>query len=789
MNGLRTSILTPRKVDVPKATKVAPYATAFQKTNRQPAKMNQNFLCPITQAIMTDPVIGPDGVTYERSAIETWFAAGHSTSPMTRQPMTGRQLIPNLAVRAMIEDAIKAGLDSTAIVAAAVAAAAAATAAPPSPIEATISRIGDDKFHVRLTVPDVAEATMPTLFIDVLDVSGSMGNSSVDTTQATSEAAAFSRSDLVRHSVATQIELLRPQDELALVLFDNSVTIALDPTPMNTAGKAVAKACLPQITPRGGTNIWLGLQRALQIADRACGADPRRNVVIILQTDGESDPSYNPPRGIVDTFKSWRDAHPAARMTVHTVGYGFGAALDMPLLRSIAEVGNGTVNYIPDGSMVGTVFIHLMSNLMSAIYKDLRLIVPEFGVIEEIGFLQGGQPRDIVIRIPEPEPIFTIGIGALVKTVIVGDLPAAEFEAEAMCVYLETISRLRSALEAAEAEDVAGARELLTDFIAQIDAAEVRDHPLVHALRTDLDDPATHKGQICKAFNTTSAFQRWGRHYVPCVISQLERQWPTNFKDEVSKLLGGATTRSLVTVGDTLFNELPPPQPSAVYAYRGSAAGLAAASLSMAATNSADGPCFLGASRVKMADGMEKRCDEIQAGDVTSAGYRIRCVIKTIVPHADVVRLENRDSRPAGAMPIEESGGFTLWHPVFTNGEWHHPADVGSVERVITDAIYNFVLEWNTAYRGHKMDSGEEEYRATRPGVIIVNGIMTCTMGHDMTAPIVSHPYFGSEAVIEDLKAQPGWDTGRIVWRNVRIERDAVSGYINGMSGSPVSWN
>ena len=38
------------------------------------------------------------------------------------------------------------------------------------------------------------------------------------------------------------------------------------------------------------------------------------------------------------------------------VGYGYGKALDMPLLRELATIGNGTVNYIADGSMVGTVF-------------------------------------------------------------------------------------------------------------------------------------------------------------------------------------------------------------------------------------------------------------------------------------------------------------------------------------------------------------------------------------------------------------------------------------------------
>ena len=32
-----------------------------------------SFLCPITQEVMTDPVLTSDGYTYERDAIEHWY--------------------------------------------------------------------------------------------------------------------------------------------------------------------------------------------------------------------------------------------------------------------------------------------------------------------------------------------------------------------------------------------------------------------------------------------------------------------------------------------------------------------------------------------------------------------------------------------------------------------------------------------------------------------------------------------------------------------------------------------
>ena len=62
----------------------------------------EEFLCPITQIKMVDPVLGSDGRTYERSAITEWLRT-HTTSPITREPMTAASLVPNYALRSMIE--------------------------------------------------------------------------------------------------------------------------------------------------------------------------------------------------------------------------------------------------------------------------------------------------------------------------------------------------------------------------------------------------------------------------------------------------------------------------------------------------------------------------------------------------------------------------------------------------------------------------------------------------------------------------------------------------------------
>ncbi len=68
------------------------------------AQMNppDEFRCPITMEVMTDPVIGEDGHTYERAAI-TQALRVKTVSPMTRQPMTMSGLRPNHAIRSAIQ--------------------------------------------------------------------------------------------------------------------------------------------------------------------------------------------------------------------------------------------------------------------------------------------------------------------------------------------------------------------------------------------------------------------------------------------------------------------------------------------------------------------------------------------------------------------------------------------------------------------------------------------------------------------------------------------------------------
>lgn len=61
------------------------------------------FMCPITNQMMDDPVTACDGNNYERMAIEMWFELGNAEFPAGKGQITHHELIPNDDLRARIQ--------------------------------------------------------------------------------------------------------------------------------------------------------------------------------------------------------------------------------------------------------------------------------------------------------------------------------------------------------------------------------------------------------------------------------------------------------------------------------------------------------------------------------------------------------------------------------------------------------------------------------------------------------------------------------------------------------------
>jgi hypothetical protein len=264
------------------------------------------FICPITQVTMTDPVVAMDGFCYERSAIMQWLST-NDTSPNTREKM-GKVLITNHAMRSELS-------------------------AAGHPI----------KSLNQSTVIDKGNSLRVTL---VLDVSGSM-DTSVEN-KNTNEPS-FSRLDLIKHAVSSIAAMMRDRDQLSIVTFSDNATIVMPWTKMDAIGKDRAQQIAKNLHTQGGTNIPAGVEAGI-----AQGGDHT-----ILLTDGAN--TITPPRGTLGDYIIGKVTN--YRGKIHSVGLGMAADLDTPTLRAVSSNKGGLYCFCPDASMVGTVFIHLMANI------------------------------------------------------------------------------------------------------------------------------------------------------------------------------------------------------------------------------------------------------------------------------------------------------------------------------------------------------------------------------------------------------------------------------------------
>jgi Mg-chelatase subunit ChlD len=268
-----------------------------------------HFECPILKVTMTDPVIAQDGHAYERSAILDWFQRGNDTSPLTREKM-GKTLLTNHAMRSELADAghlVK-------------------------PLNQKIPTVIDKGTSRRVTL--------------VLDVSGSM-STSVENKQTNEPS--FSRLDLIKHAISSIADMMPENDQLAIVIFNDQPQVVLNWTKMDPIGKNYVLDISKNLQAGGGTDIPKGVKAGIDL-----GGDHT-----IVLTDGAN--MVAPPRGtLADYIIGQIRSYPGV---IHTVGLGMAEDLDTPTLRAIASNKGGLYCFCPDGSMVGTVFIHLMANI------------------------------------------------------------------------------------------------------------------------------------------------------------------------------------------------------------------------------------------------------------------------------------------------------------------------------------------------------------------------------------------------------------------------------------------
>jgi len=721
--------------------------------------INDNFYCPINYTMMMDPVIGPDGHTYERSAIEKWLT-NSNRSPITKQIMNSKDLIPNIALRDTIQAflALNPNVDSVKAI----------------KLRGNLERnimintklIDNFNLFIRLIANDES-LRKPSVFFFVIDVSGSMNTPA--STNNNSESDGFSRLDLVKHSVRTVIEVLNENDSICLITFSDDSKVVLDVTKMNDFGKEKAIEVLKNIHTEGMTNIWDGLRVALLNVEKI--TDPNVNISIMLLTDGE--PNQNPPRGIVPTLISALESKKINQsFTINTFGYGY--SLDSKLLVEISECGSGSYGYIPDSSMVGTIFVNYLSNVLSTCLSNSKINFtcddPNVKLIGNgnIGSIIYDQPRELIYQINGLTKSTNIKIDIIVSDTIIStkniQIIPDIFDLDSSCIptinRYKIINFLNQKINEVENNSnlitISNSIKTLYDEIALINGTVLNEYEC-NMLKAYMQDYTSTDpnigGQIEKAFSKMEWFNKWGKHFMRSIMNAYYYQQCNNFKDPGVQLFAGNLFNKIRNIADNIFCNLPAPTPS-IKNYSNSYGGninYHSAPTNMTAYYNIGGACFDGNSYVTMySDNVGEYLLQVK---FLKKGQNVKTLIDNQISTTKIICIIKSAVNTKKIKMCKVSNMLiTPWHPIIYGDQWVFPINIAEEVEIELDCIYNIVLE-----TGH---------------VLFINNCPVVTLGHNFTEPIVSHPYYGSQEIIKDLSQFNGWDDGLILLDKPMIMRN-----------------
>jgi hypothetical protein len=231
---------------------------------------------------MKDPVIDPDGNSYERQAIEDWLAR-NSTSPITRRPLRINDLRPNRALRESIEALQKQTI---------VPVAAAPRSFEPASINLSVS--ANSQCALVSIKPPAGSLRTPSNIVCVVDVSGSMSaEAKLKGVNGTLESFGLSVLDVVKHAVKTIIHNLTADDQLAIVCYHSTARLVFDLKAMDDEGRRQALVALETLTPEGTTNLWDGLHTGLEVLRKKNTKGNSAGIsLLFLPSSPSSLPSY-----------------------------------------------------------------------------------------------------------------------------------------------------------------------------------------------------------------------------------------------------------------------------------------------------------------------------------------------------------------------------------------------------------------------------------------------------------------------------------------------------------------
>ena len=279
---------------------------------------------------------------------------------------------------------------------------------------------GEHDVHgmLELVAPEAPDdgARAPLSLSLVLDRSGSMAGEKLE---------------VAKRCARWLVSQLRPEDEIAIVDYDEHVRLLAPRAPVEAPA---LQAALDRIWPGGTTNLSGGWLKGLEQL-RGCAAERARK--ILLLTDGLANVGVTDPEALVALTRT------AAKRAIGTTTIGLGDDFDEDLLTAMADAGGGNAHYAPTADAAPAIFAAEADGLATlvaqnvsveirpapeveivAVLNDFPAVAVPGGIQLALGDAYGGDRRRVVLalHIPHLVALGPVKVAELVvRYVSIGD--------------------------------------------------------------------------------------------------------------------------------------------------------------------------------------------------------------------------------------------------------------------------------------------------------------------------------------------------------------------------------
>lgn len=571
------------------------------------------------------------------------------------------------------------------------------------------------------------------VIICVVDTSSSM-NMLIENVVADSPP--YTRLDLVKHSLRTIFKSLNNGDYFGIVTFATEANVILNPKEITDDNKLHTDNIIEGIRAFGSTNLWDGLKTSIDLMRENVKANYNGNIFVL--TDGLSN--IDPPRGVISTLKRYL-GEMDSRYSVNLFGYGYN--LDSELLWKIANMMNGIYGFIPDASMIGTIFVNAMANVLSRLYTRLTIETDEryvrvIGYDNNYGSININETKHIMLEVHDCDEINVrvYGDNELFERFLVLNQNDLNFD--------EYVKYCR----------LARVPELIKSLMKDCDLSEFetfyetcKGYDSLENLRIDLKSDDSSEGQVWKAISNREWFDRWGKHYLPAFALSHRYQVCLNFRDKSIQEYGGELFNELKDTIEGIFCELPAPNATGHGMIENVSGRFSMGSIYHSPI------CMEGDVKVLTMTGLKsledvKQGDYVRTPDAFFEWAQVNCIVKTHI-HKET------------SMSNINGCWITPWHPIrpHKEKEWIFPHDHDNASKYV-DYVYNLILNSHhtvTIYNKYNKPVFD-----------------TVTLGHGKTNGILAHPYFGTQKVIDDMINYDiqNFKKGYIELKEYEIKRD-----------------